>query len=223
MEKYKELIIFLWILVAVIIVIDIILFTICHIVNKKRKKRHTEEIINLQKTIDDLADEDELIQQVQIENNENTNENLFNQLEDNNISEEFLEDYPYKRKMLLTTYEYKFYKQLKPIADKYNLHVMSKVKIIDFISVKRGLPKNECFRFIAKIKQSHVDFVLCNPDNLYPLAVIELDDNTHLSLKAKERDDFKNNVFKAAGIPLYRIMHIDNNLEDIIKNIKNKN
>lgn len=96
---------------------------------------------------------------------------------------------------------------------------MSKVRIIDFISVKRGMTKNEAYSYICKIKQSHIDFLICNPENLYPLAAIELDDNTHQSLKAQEKDKFKDEVFKSAGIKLYRIKNINDDLEKIINEI----
>lgn len=129
------------------------------------------------------------------------------------------ENFPYVRKMLLTGYEYKLYKIIKPLADKYNLHILSKVRLIDFIGVKRGLQGNEVFSFISKIKQKHIDFLICNPDNLYPLAGIELDDSTHQSIKAKEKDEFKNEVFKSAGIKLYRINNLNMDIETIIKEI----
>ncbi len=130
------------------------------------------------------------------------------------------EEFPYIRKLLLSSYEYKFYKIIKPIADKYNLHILSKVRLIDFVGVKRGLKGNEAFGFISKIKQKHVDFLICNPDNLYPLAVIELDDSTHQSLKSQENDKLKNQVLNSAGIKIYRITNIDEDLEKIFREIK---
>ena len=36
-------------------------------------------------------------------------------------------DYPYKRKYLLTKNEFYFYKRLRPIAEKYNLNILTKI------------------------------------------------------------------------------------------------
>lgn len=50
-----------------------------------------------------------------------------------------------------------------------------------------------------------VDFVLCERDTFTPLLVIELDDSSHNRADRQARDDFKNNVLSAAGLPLLRI------------------
>lgn len=156
---------------------------------------------------------DEIRQELMMEQKKNTNEPKQEEIENN-------EELPYIRKLLLSSYEYKFYKIIKPICDKYNLHILSKVRLIDFVGVKKGLKGNEAFGFISKIKQKHVDFLICNPDNLYPLAVIELDDSTHQSLKSQESDKLKNQVLSSAGIKIYRIININEGIEKIFQEIK---
>lgn len=156
---------------------------------------------------------DEIRQELVIEQKKNADERKHKEVENS-------EELPYIRKLLLSSYEYKFYKIIKPIADKYNLHILSKVRLIDFVGVKRGLAGNEAFGFISKIKQKHVDFLICNPDNLYPLAVIELDDSTHQSLKSQESDKFKNQVLSSAGIKIYRIINLNEDIEKIFQEIK---
>ena len=50
-----------------------------------------------------------------------------------------------------------------------------------------------------------VDFVLCNRETFDPIAVIEVDDRTHLLTHRKERDVFVNAVFAQAGLPVLRV------------------
>jgi hypothetical protein len=56
-----------------------------------------------------------------------------------------------------------------------------------------------------RITQSHVDFVLLDPGTLKPVAALELDDSSHQSQKAATRDEFKDRLFAAAGLPLVRV------------------
>lgn len=47
------------------------------------------------------------------------------------------DEYPYVKTYLLTKNEWAFYKQLKPITDKYNLHILAKVRLADLVEVKK--------------------------------------------------------------------------------------
>jgi len=58
---------------------------------------------------------------------------------------------------------------------------------------------------INRIDRKHVDFVVCDAATMQPLLAIELDDSSHNSAKARETDAFKDEVFKAAGLPLLRV------------------
>lgn len=195
-----------------VIIIDVILYMLLKNKQKKEKLKQREKIDELQNKVEGyLEEEKETIEEV-LKETENENNK---QIDNNEITKKL----PYSRKMLLTNFEYRCYKALKPLADKYNLHIMSKVRLIDFITVNRGMAKKECYSYIGKIKQSHIDFVFCNPDNLYPIACLELDDSTHKSLKAKERDNFKNDVFESAGIKLYRINNLNVDFEEILREI----
>jgi hypothetical protein len=55
-----------------------------------------------------------------------------------------------------------------------------------------------------------VDFVICD-DSLNVLFAVELDDSSHDSEDAKQRDKFKDHAFKASHIPLKRIRDFDEN------------
>jgi hypothetical protein len=49
-----------------------------------------------------------------------------------------------------------------------------------------------------------VDFLLCDPATMRPLAGIELDDASHARPDRQERDALVQKVFEAAGLPLVR-------------------
>ncbi|MDO8523482.1 MAG: DUF2726 domain-containing protein [bacterium] len=113
---------------------------------------------------------------------------------------------PYRRKdYLLSATERKFFYALEQIAHKNNYHVFAKVRLEDLL----WLPKNteDRWSFRGRIKSRHIDFVLCDHENIKPLLAIELDDSSHLSEKAQKTDDFKNRALKDAGLPLLRFPH----------------
>lgn len=56
-----------------------------------------------------------------------------------------------------------------------------------------------------RFSQKHVDFLLCDPLDLKPVLGIELDDRSHRRPERMARDQVKNEVFAAAGLPLLRI------------------
>ena len=59
--------------------------------------------------------------------------------------------------------------------------------------------------YTNRIDRKHVDFLLCDAKTLKPILGIELDDKSHQRADRQERDDFVNNVFAAAKLPL---MHV---------------
>lgn len=111
---------------------------------------------------------------------------------------------PYVKKYLLTKNEWAFYKKIKPICDKNNLHIISKVRLADIVEVKKGLENKEWQKYFNKIKNKHVDFILCNPENLAIIAIIELDDKTHERKDRIESDNFKNKLFDCIDYKLIR-------------------
>lgn len=113
--------------------------------------------------------------------------------------------YPYRAKHILTKREYKFYIYLKRAADSYNCLICPKVGLKDLMEVSANHDYMKYFRLIS---QKHVDFVICD-SALNILFAIELDDSSHDTKSARHRDKFKNNAFKAAGIPLKRIRDFD--------------
>ena len=125
---------------------------------------------------------------------------------------------PYHFKYLLTKNEWDFYKKMKVVADQHNLHILTKVRLADLVEVDDYLTDNAFNKYFWKIQAKHVDFVLCNPNNLAVLAIVELDDSSHNSSADRaERDDFVDKVLKKCN---YKIIHTYNgttNFEEILQ------
>lgn len=128
---------------------------------------------------------------------------------------EATDEYPYIKPYLLTKKEWAFYKALKPITDKYHLHILAKVRLADLVEVKKGLSNSQYFKAFAKIKAKHVDFVLARPANLAVLCAIEVDDGSHDDIERQKRDFFLDKVCETVKLPLIRCTDI-NGVEDQI-------
>ncbi|MBI5957525.1 MAG: DUF2726 domain-containing protein [Chloroflexi bacterium] len=82
--------------------------------------------------------------------------------------------------------------------------ICSKVGLGDLFWVKSD--DQSRFRiYTNKIDRKHVDFLVCDVATMRPLVGIELDDKSHQREDRRERDEFVNKVFQAAGLPLIHI------------------
>lgn len=112
--------------------------------------------------------------------------------------------FPYVRRSgLFSEAEARFLRALREAAPEAD--VFGKVRLEDVIVAKRGLSKSERASARGRIKSRHVDFVLTDPKSTRVLLVVELDDSTHLSERAKKVDAFKDGALSAAGVPLLRV------------------
>ncbi|MCM1230961.1 MAG: DUF2726 domain-containing protein [Ruminococcus flavefaciens] len=109
---------------------------------------------------------------------------------------------PYRKTYLLTKREYNFYKELKPIADKYDLQILAKIRLADLVSVDDDVSPKYYDAYFNKIKSKHIDFAIA--DNMRIIALLELDDSTHSRADRIERDEFVDSVVKKCG---YDIIH----------------
>jgi hypothetical protein len=101
----------------------------------------------------------------------------------------------------LSIAEASFYRVLKTIyGDK--LLVFPKVSMGEIFFVSH--PEVH-YSYFNRINQKRVDFLLCHPQTLKPLLAIELDDASHQRKEREERDEFVNQVFQDAGLPLLHI------------------
>lgn len=83
-----------------------------------------------------------------------------------------------------------------------DFRVFGKVRVADIVAVAKGTPKPLWQRAFNQISAKHFDFVLCSPNDLKPVCVIELNDQSHAMESRQGRDKFLERVCTAAGIPL---------------------
>ena len=112
--------------------------------------------------------------------------------------------YPYQlNERLFSPAERSFYGVLTQ-AVKNDAVVFGKVRVADILSPSRGLSRSRWQTAFNRISSKHFDFVVCSPDTLSILAVVELDDKSHSRATRVERDRFIDSVCEAAGVPLHR-------------------
>lgn len=109
---------------------------------------------------------------------------------------------PYRsRGNLLSDGERRFYRTgLQPaVGQRYDISL--KVRLTDVITLPAKLWDTPAG---YKIRQRHLDFVLCSKRAIKIIAAIELDDSSHLSHQQQAKDDFLADALHAAGVPLIR-------------------
>lgn len=80
--------------------------------------------------------------------------------------------------------------------------ICPKVRIADLLYVAE---RRNNMAHVNRIERKHVDFVLCSPDTVRPLVIVELDDASHARTDRTERDLIVDEAFMAAGLPVVRI------------------
>ena len=110
------------------------------------------------------------------------------------------EDYR-KRIPFLSPAERLFYSVLSDATDG-QLVIMTKVRLADIVDVRKGLSGGQWQSAFNGIRSKHIDFVLCDPQQLDVKAVVELDDQTHEKPKRQARDLFVDQVMNSTGIPI---------------------
>lgn len=102
----------------------------------------------------------------------------------------------------LSPAECSFYHLLQSAAGDWAV-VCPKVSLADLFFPRTGdYGTNVSYR--NRIARKHVDFLLCDPRSMKPLLGIELDDASHNRADRQERDEFVDQAFAAAGLPLHR-------------------
>jgi hypothetical protein len=108
-----------------------------------------------------------------------------------------------QRGALFTVAERSFYGVLEQAISK-DYKIFGKVRVADVLTPKPSLDKSNWQTAFNKISAKHFDYVLCQKDTLQVIAVIELDDKSHNSKKAKNRDDFIEDACQGADLKLIR-------------------
>ena len=83
--------------------------------------------------------------------------------------------------------------------------VLGKVRIADVMKPRKGLNRSDWQKAFNRISAKHFDYVVCTPDTLSVIAVIELNDRSHAKAKRMERDQFVEGACSSAGITLHRV------------------
>ena len=110
--------------------------------------------------------------------------------------------FPYvKAGPLLSNAERSFLEEA--VAGRYRINV--KVRVADVLQVKTGLTGKAAIVALNRIAAKHVDYVLSQRGSFVVAAAVELDDSSHNSADRYRRDEFLNQAFKVAGVPLVRI------------------
>jgi hypothetical protein len=96
-----------------------------------------------------------------------------------------------------------FFQALQPIAVEMGLTICPKVGLTDLFYDSHGAERHQANRY----KQKHVDFLLLKGADFQPVAGIELDGKSHQAIKQAARDLVKDDVFRAAKLPLLRFQN----------------
>lgn len=115
--------------------------------------------------------------------------------------------WPYRRReYLLSRAEFSFFRVLQGVAGEMSggeWVVCPKVNLNDLLLLEKGTENR--MSWLNKINRKHADFVLCDVQTMRPVMVVELDDASHGSAKARERDAAKDRALAAAGLPIVRV------------------
>ena len=117
---------------------------------------------------------------------------------------------PYRlRETFLSTPELALLRVLQKMARGHYV-ICPKVALNDLFYIVRP---NENVHFFNKFFRKHVDFLLCDPDTLKPAIGIDLVKPVSRN-ETREADQFMENLFLSAGLPLVHVPSSDRYLED---------
>jgi translation initiation factor 2 gamma subunit (eIF-2gamma) len=112
---------------------------------------------------------------------------------------------PYqKQPTLFTPAERSFLGVLEQVLGN-QFRIMGKIRLADVIRVRPGLDASSRQKAFNRIQSKHLDFVICDPNDLSIQFAIELDDKSHAKKNRQDRDAFLDGAMQAAGVPLIRI------------------
>ena len=117
---------------------------------------------------------------------------------------------PYRlRETVLSTPELALLRLLQKMARGHYV-ICPKVALNDLFYIVRP---NENVHFFNKFFRKHVDFLLCDPDTLKPAIGIDLVKPVSRN-ETREADQFMENLFLSAGLPLVHVPSSDRYSED---------
>lgn len=127
---------------------------------------------------------------------------------------------PYKRRDdFLSAVELHFYRSLAMHLENKAV-ICPKVGVKELVFINNGVGK-DYMKFFNYIAKKHIDFVLCDARNMQVICAVELDDKSHQKESRKQRDDFIDQVFVTAQIPLFHVKAQSGYTKNDIINILN--
>ncbi|EEY3113213.1 DUF2726 domain-containing protein [Salmonella enterica] len=111
-----------------------------------------------------------------------------------------------RKKTLMTEREIHFMKGLFRVVDMKRWYLCPQVRMADIVQLKGNIRSRsrQWWQLFRMVSQWHVDVVIVDRRTFCIVAVIELDDASHLQLERKRRDILLEEVMRQAGIPLLR-------------------
>lgn len=113
------------------------------------------------------------------------------------------EKFPYDKVDSIVTKTEKVFLQVLLDIVPDDFYILTKVRLADIVKVRKGT--KDYLKYFNRIKSKHIDFVICDCVDFEPLLAIELDDPSHLTEEAQERDYVKNKVLEASDVPILRV------------------
>ena len=104
----------------------------------------------------------------------------------------------------LTAAEKSFYGVLTQLIGNQYI-ICPKVSLSDVIFIQKGVDNSTRQSLFNRISRKHLDFVLLDLKTLEPVFAIELDDSSHQSMNAQQRDKVKDKALLDAGLKLIRV------------------
>lgn len=115
------------------------------------------------------------------------------------------EGYPYRKvDALFTAAERSFLAALDDAVGQ-QFRVFGKVRIADIANVKKISNRQAWQRAQNKITSKHLDYILCDKNDLSVVCAVELNDKSHQRRDRKERDLFVDNLCQTISLPLVKI------------------
>jgi hypothetical protein len=112
-------------------------------------------------------------------------------------------EFPFlRKKYFFSATERSFYEVLRRVVGE-QVHLFAKVRLADVVYVARGTGSWQTH--FNRIQSKHIDFLLCDRQQIAPLLAIELDDSSHDAEARQSRDEVVDAVCEAAGLPIIRI------------------
>ena len=105
------------------------------------------------------------------------------------------------RDSLFTPAERSFYGVLESLSFE-GVTIACKVRLADFLGVKKGLGASERQASLNRVLAKHVDFLLLRQSDARPILAIELDDKSHQQENRRVRDAFVDGVFAKVDLPV---------------------